>query len=331
MKTTKKGPEKAIERLVKLTKGDGCDLEKACNSLKLHPNGVRKLVSEAQKRGVLIEIDGDFVGRPPRNDENRSTRIDVSPVSDTIRFAVASDIHIGSKYFLKDYFTDFIHKMHARGVRLILGPGDILDGVYRHSRWEESHHGYQDQANYAVEVMPRLPGLKYVMISGNHDQTFEEATGIDVVQSLPMAFRSAGRTDFEMVGARGAYLRLMPPGSRGRGVVVELWHPGKGTAYALSYKLQKHVEGYAVGQKPDMVFAGHWHQQCYFTTRGVHAFSSGTWHGGMSPFGKMLGGAPSIGGWEIEVKLTKQGTVREVSPTWHAYYEKEQVRTVELG
>lgn len=314
-----------IMSLVKLVKRSAT-LEEVCNALDYSPKRVTSLVEEAQRRGMDLQIQGPMVGFRPHG-PTKTANVAI-PSGEVQRFMVASDVHVGSKHFLKDQFQDFIRRGYAAGHRLCLVPGDILDGCYRHSRWEETHHGFDDQANYAAEVFPQLPGLRYVGITGNHDETFEE-TGVSVVRSLPDVFRSKGREDFSLVGARGGYIHLLSPGNK-RGAFVELWHPGKGVAYALSYKLQKHIEGYAVGQKPDMVFAGHWHQQCYFSTRGVHAFSSGTWHGGQSSFGRMIGGSPAIGGWFIEYRQTEDGTIRTVTPTWNAYYERESPRQVAL-
>lgn len=317
----------AVSRLVSLAKG-GKTLEEICNAMDLPPRRVKALVEIAQSQGSSLDIQGPVIGFRPSGPVKTSKVL--IPAGEAQSFMVASDIHIGSNHFLKDQFLDFIHRGYEKGIRLCLVPGDILDGCYRHSRWEESHHGFDAQSRYAAEVMPRLPGLTYVGITGNHDETFETDAGLSVVNALPQVFRDAGRQDFSLVGARGGYLHLVSPGNK-RGAFVELWHPGKGCAYALSYKLQKHIENYAVGQKPDMVFAGHWHQQCYFTQRGVHAFSSGTWHGGQSAFGRMLGGAPSIGGWFVDYRQTEDGTLREVSPTWNAYYERESPRAVQLA
>jgi 3',5'-cyclic AMP phosphodiesterase CpdA len=244
-------------------------------------------------------------------------------------FLVASDIHIGSKHHLADKLEDFVERAYARGVRTGLCPGDLLDGNYRHSVWEQSHRGFDEQCREAARSLPRRPGFQWHFILGNHDMTLEEGSGLDVGRAIVDTFRSEGRTDWTYHGSRGAYLRLGVPGERG--IVVEMWHPCKGGGYALSYKMQNHIRDYAVGYKPDALFVGHWHQQCYFVSRGVHALSSGTWQGGRSAYGKSLGGSPSIGGWVIDYNVTKDGTIREFTPTWNAYYENEQARDIVLG
>lgn len=317
-----------IARFAVIAKKGG-SLEEICDALDASPKKVKAWVEEAKKSGYRIELAGGQVGYVPPKPLAGEQRLIAQPGEEHV-FAVASDIHIGSKYFLRDQFIDFVTRAYKEdGVRTIFGPGDILDGVYRHSRWEETHHGFDDQARFAARTFPKLPGLRYVMIAGNHDETFEKDSGLDVSRAIEDVFRREGRDDLTMIGARGAYVRFAPKG--GRGVLIELWHPLGGGAYAVSYKLQRHVEEYGVGQKPDFCFAGHWHQQVYCVRRGVHCFLSGTFHGGGSSFGKALGGAQAIGGWVVRFKQTKDGTVRDVAPTWRGYYETEAVRELGLG
>ena len=45
---------------------------------------------------------------------------------------------------------------------------------------------------------------------------------------------------------------------------LELRHPWDGTAYALSYKIQKMVESMGGGEKPNILAVGHYHKSEYF-------------------------------------------------------------------
>lgn len=316
-----------VDRLVRLAR-KGATMDQLCDKLDLSPRRVRSLVKEAQKEGIAVAAVGNLVAMKPSGPAEDVRRILMpEAVKGRHVFGVISDLHFGSKYHLRAQLADFVNLAYKRGVRRIFVPGDLLDGCYRHGRWELVSHGFQDQSDDMINGLPEKPGLTYDAITGNHDQTFEDSSGIVVHRALEAEFLAAGRKDFRCHGARGAYLRLRAPGER-RGLVVEMWHPLKGPAYALSYKLQKHVEGYSVGMKPDVLFTGHWHQHCYFTSRGVHAFSAGTFQGGGSAFGKALGGQPSIGGWIVEYGLTPGGTVRELTPTWVSYYERETAREV---
>jgi hypothetical protein len=306
----------------------GMKLEELCDELNIAPKKAKATLAECKAAGYRIELAHGEVGYAPPT-PNRDVKKVVAQSGEENIFAVASDIHVGSKWCLEDYFVDFVTQAYKAGARTILGPGDILDGVYHHSRWEENYHGFHQQSARAAKIFPRLPGLRYAMIAGNHDETFEQHNGMDVCRGLEDAFKREGRNDFQMLGARGAYVRFAPKG--GRGALIELWHPRAGAAYAVSYQLQKHVEKYAVGQKPDFLFGGHTHQQVYTVVRGVHAFWSGTFHGGGGSYSKSIGGAQAIGGWIVRFAQTKEGTVRAVRPEWLGYYETEEVRELGLG
>lgn len=303
----------------------GGTIEELCDALDVAPKKLRDLILSARREGFTVDVAGTWVGRRPAAEASGERVIQASGKSTAI--ACLGDVHIGSKHHLRAEFHDFVHKAYDRGVRVMFSAGDILDGVYRHSRWEQDRHGLEEQAAEAAEAFPQLPGLTYWGIAGNHDETFERDSGMSVCRALEDAFRRVGRKDLTMLGSRGATARIVRPGES-RGLVVELWHPLKGPAYALSYKLQKKIEGYAVGQKPDVLFAGHWHQHCYVAVRGVHAFSAGCFQGGGSSFGKALGGSPAMGSWIVEYALTPDGTVRHLKPEWLAYYEHERPRDI---
>jgi Calcineurin-like phosphoesterase len=299
-----------------------------CDHLDISPKRLRETIEEARAAGYGVDLAGDTVAVRPAQPSDDVVDVPlVSQPGEWRTFAVMSDLHFGSKYHLRAQLVDFVGKAQHAGAKVILLGGDLLDGCYRHGRWELTHHGFQDQVGDFVEGLPKGP--QYYGITGNHDQTFENDSGMVVHEAINSAFRAAGREDMHLLGARGAYMRFRGPGER-RGVFVEAWHPLKGPAYALTYKLQKHVEGYSVGAKPDFLFTGHWHQQAGCLIRGVHAYSCGTFQGGGSSFAKSLGGAPTIGGWIIQYALTPEGSVRRVRQEWVSYYERETAREVEL-
>lgn len=320
-----------LARFVSVAK-NGHSIEELCDKFDCSPKRTKALIEAARAAGYRIAVTGDKVGYVPPEPLRYEKKIIAQPGAEEV-FAVISDLHVGSRYCLEDQLRDFIMRAaKEHGVKQFFLGGDNVDGCYRHSRWEEAYHGFDPQATRLAHVLPgKKDGIdvRYDGIIGNHDETFEKESGLDVGRALEDIFKREGRGDFHMHGARGAYLRYAPKG--GRGVLVELWHPIGGGAYAVSYKLQRHVEEYGVGQKPDFLFAGHWHQQCYVVRRGVHAFSAGTWHGGSGSFSKALGGAQAIGGWIVKYGQTKEGALRDVTPTWRSYHEQETIRELGLG
>lgn len=320
----------AIVKLVLLAKRGGLHLEELCDELEMPPGKVRELIGEGQKQGYSLTLENEFFGRRPAAANDKTVDVQIAQAGEHRVFAIASDLHFGNKHHLRAQFVDFIQRAYARGARTILLPGDLLDGVYRHSRWEQYAQGFREQVADFIEGLPQHDGLNYVGISGNHDQTFEDGSGMDAARAIEESFHAAGRTDLQMLGARGATVRLLGPGDT-RGLLVEMWHPVGKPAFTLSYKLQHKIAAYHPGHKPDVLLAGHWHQQVYFVSRGVHAMSCGTFQGGKSSYGRSLGTEPSIGGWFIEYAQTPDGTVRNFKPEWNAYYEQEEARAVKVA
>ena len=324
--------DELVTKLLESVKRKPLGLEALCDILDRSPSKVRELVELANSRGYRVEVDGDHVGRRPHNDaQPKRLDLEVMPSGERHTVAIVGDIHFGSKHHLGPQFKDYCRHAYERGARKFLHVGDLLDGVYRHSVWEQSARGYEEQVEVAIEELPRMDGATWYFIQGNHDETLGEANGLEVGRAIEQSFRAAGRKDLAYLGARAAYVRLVAPGEH-RGVFVELWHPrDRSSAYAKSYRMQKRIEAYPPGGKPDILAAGHWHQSLYVPVRGVHAISSGCWQGGQSSFGKSLSGSPDIGSWIVDYAITAGGTVRNLQTEWIGYFETETVRDVSLG
>jgi hypothetical protein len=311
-----------LEKLVQHARRGPMGFAELCNKLDLSPAKTRGLIEQAREAGVKVHVEHDHVGihfpQPDdQADEGRVKDVGIAPViGERQKVAVISDTHLGSKYCLRDQLKDFVHHAYEQGVREILHPGDVLDGMYKHGMWEVSHSGLDAQAQDLFETLPHLPGLSYRAITGNHDFTFTEASGVDVGDYLTNFFQKRGREDLHFYGNRGAFLRV-------KGAVVHLWHPRSGVSYARSYAIQKHIEKYSSGEKPSLLLAGHWHVYVHCLERGVHGIACPTFQGGGSAFSKSLGGAPAIGGLILSWGLTEHRTMRDFVLEYRTYYERE--------
>jgi hypothetical protein len=243
---------------------------------------------------------------------------------------VCSDLHVGSKYCMRQQLRDYTDAAYTMGVRRFVLAGDILDGCYKHGMWELSHHGWDEQARDAFESLPRYDDAEWYAIDGNHDETFWASSGAVSGQRLEDYFRNRGRADLHWIGQRAGTLSIRC-GDIARPVKVELWHPRPNRAYALSYQLQKRVEAYAPGCKPDVVVGGHWHAAAYFECRGVHALAAPCFQSPESSFARSLVGGVSCGAWVLGWQMTRDGTMRRVSAERWAYYHREESRALELA
>jgi DNA polymerase II small subunit len=91
--------------------------------------------------------------------------------------AFLSDLHIGSKYFMEDEFTEFVLWLSspdpiARKIRFVLICGDLVDGVgiYPNQDKELVCQTIEEQLKKAEYLLSRIPNyIKIFIIPGNHD------------------------------------------------------------------------------------------------------------------------------------------------------------------
>ena len=98
--------------------------------------------------------------------------------SETEVFAVfLSDLHIGSKYFMEEEFSDFVSWLSspdpvARKIRFVLIGGDILDGVgiYPNQNKELVCQTIEEQLEKVNGLLDKIPkNIKIIIMPGNHD------------------------------------------------------------------------------------------------------------------------------------------------------------------
>ena len=142
------------------------DLQKTADQLLIDQFVMLKI--KAAKNGGFIVRDV-IVPDIPDHISNRS---------ETEAFAVfLSDLHIGSKYFMKKEFEDFIlwlssHDPIARKVRFVILGGDVVDGVgiYPNQDKELECPTIEEQLEELEKILTKIPkNIKVFIIPGNHD------------------------------------------------------------------------------------------------------------------------------------------------------------------
>jgi len=98
--------------------------------------------------------------------------------SETEAYAVfLSDLHIGSKYFMEEEFTEFISWLSspdpvARKIRFVVIGGDVVDGVgiYPNQNKELVCQTIEEQLKKAEDLIAKIPkNMKVIIMPGNHD------------------------------------------------------------------------------------------------------------------------------------------------------------------
>lgn len=88
-----------------------------------------------------------------------------------------SDLHIGSKYFMEEEFSDFVSWISspdpvAKKIRFVLIGGDVVDGVgiYPNQNKELVCQTIQEQLKKAEDLIDKIPkNVKIIIMPGNHD------------------------------------------------------------------------------------------------------------------------------------------------------------------
>ena len=311
-----RGPT-GLEILLTHTRARPLPLAHAARLLGLDLDAARGFVTNAQARGYELALEGDQVVRRPALERDEVQELP-APASRGRRFVVGvlSDTHLGSTYCLRRALQEFVTYAYRKGARHILHAGDVLDGCYRHGVFELSHSGLEAQTRDLFETLPRLEGLTYHAIGGNHDDTFSDSAGLDAGHYVEQLFHAKGREDFVHHGRRSAYLRV-------GGAVVHLWHPRGSCGASVEPRVRQKILSYAPGQVPNVLLVGHWHRFVHTSVRGVEGLACPTFQGGGSAFGKSLVGEPSIGGLVLSWTRLEQGRLRSFRVERCSYPERE--------
>lgn len=293
----------------------GLTLEVLCDSLDLSPRAGRDLLADAQAAGFSLEVHDEEVAfkAPEPSQKEQDAGGTVPPLGAWNTVGVISDLHVASKHHEPEALAEHIrYCVEDCGVKDFMVPGDIVagGGRYHFLRFEVTRTGIEDQCAEALKTFPQYPGVRYHMIAGNHDESFD--VGIDAARQMVRIATEEGRGDLLYYGARGAMLRL-------GGLRWELWHPGGSLGYSHDYRTKRHVDATAPEDRPDILLVGHFHQAMYFQRGGVHAFLCGTFESGASSFGKMIGGDVALGGWIIRYAVAANGKLGAIVPEFRSY------------
>lgn len=230
---------------------------------------------------------------------------------DYFKYMYMSDTHIGHKFFKYNLFEKVLAYEKVFKPDFIIHSGDHLEGMSGRPGhiYELSHIGFDAQIKEAVRLYSQLETKMYG-IDGNHDEWYEKKNngGIIVGNELESKLKN-----FTNLGQMEGDLEV-------NGVHIKLFHGNDGTAYANSYKLQKLVESFSGGEKPNILHSGHYHKALYQFSRNIHGFESGTLCG-QSRFmrGKKIQAHMGFG---LVTVFHKKGEVERLIHEWIPYYEE---------
>ncbi len=227
-----------------------------------------------------------------------------------IRFGLMGDTQINSKYTQLTHLHRLYDLYEQEGIDTVYHTGDIDEGeqMRKGHQYECYSQGVDDHAAEIVRVYPRRDGMRTKFITGNHDASMIRLAGVDIGRMI-----AAEREDMEYLGQDSAVISLTD------NCTLELRHPGDGTAYAQSYKIQKMIEAMSGGEKPNLIAIGHYHKQEYMFYRNVHAIQTGCLQA-QTPWMRGKGISAALGGWIVELRLNVDGGIERLQSEFFPFY-----------
>jgi biotin operon repressor len=259
---------------------------------------------------------------PTPGHKNTDLPIHMSDKDGWISFGFTSDNHLCSKYERLDVLNDLYDKFAEEGVQRVYNAGNWIDGEASFNMHDLHVHGVQAQLRYLAKHYPQRKGIVTHAVSGDdHEGWYAQKSGMDIGRMALTAMQDAGRTDWVDMGYMEAFVSLVHAGS-GNDVKLHLMHPGGGSAYAVSYTVQKIVEGYDGGDKPAVLLAGHYHKLAYGLIRNVHTIQTGCTQD-QTPFARKKKLSFHLGGGIAKVKLDEEtGAVTRCKLEFFNYFVK---------
>lgn len=271
----------------------------------------KQMVDELKAKGYNIIENGNIVELSDFVVE-KENRISLDWGGEQIiRFGLMGDTQINSKYTQLTHLHRLYDIYKQEGIKAVYHTGDIDEGEQMRigHQYECYNQGADDHVKEIVNVYPKRNGITTKFITGNHDASIIKRCGYDI--GVPIAEK---RADMEYLGQSNAIISITP------NCTLELRHPIDGTAYALSYKLQKMVEAMSGGEKPNILAVGHYHKAEYFMYRNVHCFQTACLQA-QTPFMRGKGISAFMGGWIVEVHVDEFGTITMLKQEYIPFYE----------
>lgn len=248
--------------------------------LKCSKAAIRTSIRKLQKLGYVIRFDV----AEKKTVASFEIRRNFTPIPyeklfvNTVKLGSTGDTHLGSIHqqfpLLEKTYKIAVEDEVERMFHL----GDLLTGVHgpRGENRERWLHTIDEQAYWVIKHYPRVERkdgklLETDIISGSHDLRSWYCCGHDPVEHV-----TEMREDLHYCGKNEATLDI-------ENLRFKIQHPGGGTAYALSYNLQKAIETFFkqmandIGDEDeanpvDAYMMAHYHKAAFFMYKGIAGF-----------------------------------------------------------
>lgn len=232
-----------------------------------------------------------------------------------VKFGVISDLHIGHSCYRPDILDHFAKYTKQSGCEFVLIPGDLVEGLSGREGhiYELTHIGATEQIEYGISELSKIQLPIYAITASNSHDGWYHSKGNAGLEVGPILEDKLD--NFTFLGKDEADLKLK------NGLIIRLVHPGDGTAYSLSYKLQRYINAISGGVKPNILLEGHYHKSLYMFYRNIHAYDCATAES-QTIFMRKIGTPAHLGYWVIDVNVGKKGGVNKINMEFIPFYEK---------
>ena len=341
-------------------------MREICNKFDRSPETIREWLDEMEATGYSLVEGKQGVSIPVKSRRQVPTpaRTLADEAGMVISVGVISDTHNGGAHAQPSAVAKCAEIMaNEYGVRHIVRPGDLTSGIfgYRGQLYDlvpaarpisrsMAHLATEAQVQIADTCTPKIDGVEWFELGGNHDWWHVVNAGLD-----PVKMFCDRREDAHYLGYDVNGLWLTDK------VYLRLWHPSGGVPYAKSYRLQKGMETQssealkkantsaleinrilveqAGKHKGDMkaamqmigelktavssvLIAGHLHIAVWMSEPPMMGLHPGCFEG-KTNYLKRKGLDPSIGGVVLRFLVTDGGLVQRVEHTWIGFDEVE--------
>ncbi len=273
------------------------------------------LVDELRKRKLTSKELATVLKGLKGVNAHKYTPLKIDFPDNHVRFGAFSDAHLGHMCYRPDVLRKMLADGKRYGIEFWVNSGDTIEGMSGREGhiYELDYLGASAQLDFFTKEFKHFRNTVYSIEAQNsHGGWFKSKgnMGLDIGEELEKRSKH-----YKFIGYDEQDLIL------DNGLKIRLRHPGGGTAYAISYKLQKYVESITGGCKPNLLFHGHFHKSLYLFYRNIHCFESGCL-AEQTPFMKKIGTPAMLGYWLIDVNMhrSKSKGVERITSTFVPFY-----------
>jgi len=270
------GKEIDERKLISMLKTQSLNVRDIAEKLEVPLQKVQETIQDMTERKVMFDIvDNEIIVRDAPLEGGIKYLNPEMWQGDTLKLGFVSDNHMGSHFERIDVLNLLYDLFESEGIKTVLHGGNFIEGEARFNQNEIHKRGFGRQMAYAVEKYPYKEGIETWFVSGDdHEGWYNQREGINSGEYFQMERERAGKFDLKHLGYVEADIDLND-NKYENPMWCRVMHPGGGSAYAVSYAPQKLIESFQPGEKPHILFIGHYHKMSYNNIRGVHTIQMG--------------------------------------------------------